>query len=218
MKAVIIGATGATGSALVQLLLEDETFSEVKALVRRPLQQQHPKLITRVIDFNQPEKWQHEVTGDVAFSCLGTTLKDAGSKVAQYKVDYEYQYAFAKAARDNNVPYFMLISASMANPKSLVFYSRMKGQLEKAITALHFEHLIIFRPGLLSRPDTQRKGEKISESIVKWLNNVGLLKNMSPLPVRQLAQLMLHYAKNKFADSIQIVESARILSEVKMLS
>ncbi|MCH5600291.1 NAD(P)H-binding protein [Niabella ginsengisoli] len=195
MKTVLIGATGATGNELLQLLLQDEIVTEVVALVRKNLPVRHKKLIAHIVDFDRTETWQHLVMGDVAFSCLGTTLKAAGSKEAQYKVDYEYQYAFAKAAKENNIAKFILISAGMANEKSLVFYSRMKGALEHAIQQLKFHSLIIFRPGLLSRPATDRMGEKISESVLKVFNRFGLFNKMAPLPVKKLAMLMLEYAK-----------------------
>lgn len=215
MKAIIIGATGATGKALLQLLLHDASITEVVALVRKPLPLQHVKLQAHVISFSQPQQWAELVTGDMAFSCLGTTLKAAGSKEAQYKVDYEYQLAFAQAASQNGVPRFFLISAGMANPKSLVFYSRMKGALEQAIRSLNFESLTILRPGLLSRPGTNRAGEKISESVLRFFNRLGLLKRLAPLPVSKLAMLMLHYSKQKNA-GVQVVESKQILREVKI--
>lgn len=217
MKAIVIGATGATGKELLQLLLQDESITGVVALVRKPLYLQHAKLQMHVINFDRPEQWQDFVRGDMAFSCLGTTLKAAGSKEAQYKVDYEYQLAFAQAASQNGVPRFILISAGMADPKSLVFYSRMKGELEQAIGALSFESLTIFRPGLLSRPGTDRTGEKMSESVLRFFNKLGLLKRLAPLPVRKLAMLMLRYGKqpNK---GVQVLESKQILSEVKHFS
>lgn len=213
MKAVIIGATGATGKALMQLLMKDETVKTVTTFVRRPLDLVNNKIITEIVNFNAPELWQNLVIGDVAFSCLGTTLKAAGSKAAQYKVDFEYQFSFAKAARENGVKTFVLVSASMANPQSLVFYSRMKGKLETAIQSLGFESLIIFRPGLLSRPGTNRKGEKISESIIKMLNHIGLLRSMKPLPVKDLAQLLLTYGKAAPSGTV-ILESGKILKEI----
>lgn len=213
MQAVIIGATGATGKELLELLLKEERFSQVIALVRRSLNITHPKLQAAVVDFNKPQEWQDIVKGDVAFSCMGTTLKAAGSKAAQYKVDYEYQYAFAEAARQNGIPAFVLISAGMADPKSLVFYSRMKGELEKDIQSLHFKSLVIFRPGLLSRPGTNRNGEKISEGLLNFFNKLGLFKNMTPLKVKKLAELMLHYAKQA-PDGIHIIGSGRILKEI----
>lgn len=213
MKAVLIGATGATGKELLQLLLQDTSITEVAALVRKPLTFQHRKLSVHVIDFDQPCAWQQYVQGDMAFSCLGTTLKAAGSKEAQYKVDYEYQLAFASAAAQNHIPAFILISAGMADPKSLVFYSRMKGALEQAIRALHFKSLVIFRPGLLSRPGTDRAGERISETLLHFFNWLGLFKKLAPLPVQQLARLMLRHAKNP-PQGERMIGSAQIIKEV----
>lgn len=216
MKAILIGATGATGSELLHLLLADNTINEVVALVRRALPIQHSKLRAEVINFDEEQTWKHLVTGDVAFSCLGTTLKAAGGKEAQYKVDYTYQYSFARAAIENGVPKLLLISAGMANPKSMVFYSRMKGELEASIQMLGFKNLVIFRPGLLSRPQTDRAGEKVSESILGFFNRVGLLKKLAPLPVNKLARLMLVYAKQN-KNGVEIIESGQILKEIKEL-
>lgn len=131
MKALVIGATGATGKDLVNKLLDDKDFQEVHAFVRRPLNIDNEKLHYHVVNFENPDEWQNLVKGDVAFSCLGTTLKDAGSKDAQRKVDYDYQYNFAKAAKENEVEDYVLVSAYGANPNSKIFYSRMKGELSR---------------------------------------------------------------------------------------
>jgi len=216
MKAVLIGSTGATGKELLQFLLTNANVTKVTALVRKPLHIRHEKLSEEIIRFDQPETWSQLVNGDMAFSCLGTTLKAAGSKEAQYKVDYEYQLAFAKAAKKNNVSTFILISAGMANANSLVFYSRMKGELEKAIMSLGFESLIIFRPGLLSRPQTDRPGEKRSEALLHFFNRIGLFKALKPLPVKKLAALMLHYGLQAMRGN-HIIESAQILRETNNL-
>ena len=133
MKALVIGATGATGKDLVNKLLEDKDFQEVHAFVRRPLNIKNEKLKAHVVDFEKPEEWKDLVKGDVAFSCLGTTLKDAGSKDAQRKVDFDYQYQFAKNAKENEVEDYILVSSYGANPNSKIFYSRMKGELEKEV-------------------------------------------------------------------------------------
>ena len=168
MKALVIGATGATGRDLVNQLLTDKDYDEVNVFVRRPLTVESPKLKTHIVDFEKPEKWKDLVNGDVAFSCLGTTLKDAGSKEAQRKVDYDYQYNFAKAAKENEVEDYILVSSYGANPKSKIFYSRMKGELEQSIKALHFNKLMIFQPGMLDRKDSERTGEVLSGKIIKF--------------------------------------------------
>jgi len=217
MKAVLIGATGATGKELLALLLADAAVTQIIALVRRPLPVEYDKLKTYIINFDDKETWKSFVTGDVAFSCLGTTLKAAGSKEAQYKVDYTYQYAFAESAKENGVQKLLLVSAGMANTGSMFFYSRIKGELEKSIQALNFKSLVMFRPGLLSRPQTNRSAEKLSEATLSFFNRLGLLKKMAPLPVQQLANLMLHYAKQT-QQGTQIIEAAQILQEVKVIA
>ena len=145
MKALIIGATGATGKDLLSQLLADDTYAEVHCFVRKPLTLTHPKLHAHVVNFDTPEAWADLVRGDVAFSCLGTTLAVAGSKDAQWRVDYDYQYAFAQQCKANGVLTFVLVSAAGATAQSKLFYNRKKGQLEDAVTALEFQRLLIFQ-------------------------------------------------------------------------
>lgn len=193
--ALIIGATGATGKDLLQLLLNDETFHRVDVFVRRPLEMQHRKLSVHVIDFDSPAQWKHLVQGDVLFSCLGTTLKAAGSKEAQRKIDYDYQYNFAQAARENNVHSYVLVSAGLASPNSSFFYSRMKGELEVAVKKLAFPKLLIFNPPLLIRKNSDRFGEVAGLKLIKFLNRLGLFRSQKPLPTELLAQAMVTAVK-----------------------
>jgi uncharacterized protein YbjT (DUF2867 family) len=197
MKALLIGATGATGKDLLQLLLQDNLFTQVEIFVRRQPEVSHSKLNTHVIDFDKPEQWKDLVKGDVLFSCLGTTLKAAGSKDAQWKVDYDYQYEFAKAARENGVPQYVLVSSSGADPKSIIFYTRMKGKLEEAIKAFSFPNVTIFNPPILERKDTDRKGEKIAINAIHFFNRFGILMSQKPLTPTLLAKAMLHAAKTE---------------------
>ena len=190
MKALIIGATGATGKDLVTQLLADDTYSEVHCFVRKPLTLTHPKLHAHVVDFETPEAWADLLRGDVAFSCLGTTLAAAGSKEAQWRVDYDYQYHFAQQCKANGVPTFVLLSAAMANAQSKFFYNRMKGQLEEAVKALGFQRLLIFNPSILIRKDSDRGGENFSLKVIQLLNKIGLFKHFRPIPTAVLAERM----------------------------
>jgi len=197
MKALVIGATGATGKELVGKLLDDPDFHEIHAFSRRNLSATHPKLTVHVIDFEKPEDWRYLVKGDVAFSSLGTTLKDAGSKANQWKVDHDYQLDFAKAAKENQVEDYILVSAYGAHPKSKLFYSRMKGALEEAVKGLHFNKITIFQPGMLERKESERSGEVLGGKIIKFANQLGLLTSQKPLPTEVLAQAMINAAKIK---------------------
>ena len=197
MKALVIGATGATGKDLVSQLLTDKGYDEVNVFVRRPLAVENPKLKTHIVNFDKPDEWKDLVKGDVAFSCLGTTLKTAGSKEAQRKVDYDYQYNFAKAAKENEVEDYILVSSYGANPKSKIFYSRMKGELEQSIKALHFNKLMIFQPGMLDRKDSERTGEVLGGKIIKFANKFGVLTQQKPLPTAVLAKAMINSSKIK---------------------
>ena len=190
MKALIIGATGATGKDLLSQLLADDTYSEVHCFVRKPLALSHPKLHTHVIDFETPEAWADLLQGDVAFSCLGTTLAAAGSKEAQWRVDYDYQDNFAEHCRNNGVPTFVLISAAGAKAQSKLFYNRMKGQLEDAVKELGFPSLLIFQPSVLIRSNNDRGAENLSVKAIHFLNKIGFFKRYRPMPTTVLAQKM----------------------------
>lgn len=196
MKALIIGATGATGKDLVAQLLADDTYSEVHCFVRKPLALTHPKLHAHVVNFETPEAWADLLQGDVAFSCLGTTLAVADSKEAQWRVDYDYQYHFAQQCKANGVTTFVLVSAAGAKAQSKLFYNRMKGQLEDAIKALGFASLLIFQPSILVRSNSDRGGENFTVKVINFLNKLGLFKRYRPMPTEILAKKMLSAVYN----------------------
>jgi len=197
LHALILGGTGATGKELLKLLLNDPSYIKVSIFVRRKPAIKHKKLYIHEIDFSRLNYYKSLIDGNVLFSALGTTLKDAGSRSQQYQVDYTYQYEFAKMASDNGVEIFSLVSSAGANPKSIFFYPRIKGELEQAINNLAFKKIQIFQPSILIRqPELMRKGEKIGIKIFKILNRIGLLKSQKPLSVLFLAKKMIGEIKS----------------------
>ena len=190
MKALIIGATGATGKDLANVLLQDVDYKEVVIFVRRSMGISHPKLTEILTDFDYLEAVSGQINGDVCFSCLGTTLKAAGSKEKQWHIDYEIPLKFAEIAKRNAVRGMVLLSAYGASTTSRVFYSRMKGQLEADIAGLAFDQYIIFKPGMLLRKDTDRSGERIMAGLLKFGNSLGLIRRFRPLPTAVLAEKM----------------------------
>jgi uncharacterized protein YbjT (DUF2867 family) len=187
MKALLIGATGSTGKFLLDELIQDDDYTAVTIFVRRSTGRSHPKLVEHVIDFSNLAQYSELITGDVLFSCLGTTLKDAGSQQKQWEIDFEIPANFARIARENRVSSIVLVSSADASPSSKIFYSRMKGELETTIAELNFGQYIIFRPGLLLREGTDRTGEKVLVKILHFFNTIGLFKKYKPLPTSILA-------------------------------
>ncbi|MBK7306924.1 MAG: NAD(P)H-binding protein [Chitinophagaceae bacterium] len=209
MKALIIGATGATGKDLVQILLNDPDYTAVVIFVRRASGITHPKLSEIITDFDKLEAVAEQIKGDVWFSCLGTTLKAAGSKEKQWHIDYEIPLKFAAIARRNGIPATVLLSAYGASTTSNVFYSKMKGRLEEGIDALAFDQYIIFRPGLLLRKDTDRFGERIMSGLLNFVNTLGLFKKFRPLPTLLLAE-KLAKAPKVFTTQKHVIELDKI--------
>ncbi|MDC0515524.1 NAD(P)H-binding protein [Flavobacteriaceae bacterium] len=208
LKAIIIGATGATGQEIVSQLLEDDSFDSVSIFVRKDPNITHSKLKTYVIDFSKLEEYKELIKGDVLFSCLGTTLRDAGSKEKQYLVDYTYQYEFAKIASDNGVPIYSLISSTGSNENSPFFYPKIKGKLEEAVKKLPFKIVQIFQPPTLIRQKNLiRLGEKIGIKIFGFLNSFGILKSQKPLPVSNLAKVMVDHLKIKQKEKVNTIKT-----------
>ena len=191
MKAIVIGATGAVGKELVRALQDDAHYTEVAVFVRRDPGVTHPKLTAHVINFEQPDTWRALVTGDVLFSALGTSLKQAGSKEAQRRIDYDYQYMFAEAAHANGVPHLVLLSSLGADSRSSIFYLRLKGELDDAVQRLGFDTVHIVRPPSLIRPEAKRLGETAVVKILQGLNAVGIAKNLAPMSVDTVARCMM---------------------------
>jgi uncharacterized protein YbjT (DUF2867 family) len=193
MTAIVIGATGLVGSELTRLLSADEQFERIKVFIRRPLEIKLPSIEEYVINFDQPDQWKGLVKGDVLFSALGTTLKQAGSKGAQFKVDYKYQYNFAKFASENGVPEYILISAAGASPSSRIFYSRMKGNLEKDVKKLSFQYITILKPGLLAgNRKEKRTGEQIGFNFLNVLHHIPGLRSFKPIQATTVAKAMIN--------------------------
>lgn len=190
MKAIVIGATGAVGKDLVEELLSRREYEKIITFTRRPLDIKSEKIESYIIDFDRPSDWAHLVKGDVLFSALGTSLKQAGSKEAQYRIDHDYQLSFAKAARENGVPHVVLVSSLGANRSSSMFYLKLKGLIERDVEALQFPQLSILRPPSLIRKHAKRPAETVSVKLFLLANALGLFKTMAPVPTEAVARKM----------------------------
>ena len=152
--AVVAGATGLVGRALVRQLATDPEWREVRALVRRGPEPglESPRVSALQVDYTRLEPPPVWAAADQVFCALGTTMRQAGSKAAFRQVDFDYPLALARAALARGTRHFLLVSAVGAAPTSRVFYNRVKGEVETAISALGFRSVTIARPSLLLGP------------------------------------------------------------------
>ncbi|HNX23060.1 MAG TPA: NAD(P)H-binding protein [Spirochaetota bacterium] len=212
MKAVIAGATGLTGSTLAWELLARDEFTEITCLVRNIPGEDQKGLVYQQTDFDMIhfEKFK----ADTAFTCLGTTIKNAGSRENFYRVDYHYNFMFAEACKSRGVERFVLMSALGADSQSSIFYNRVKGELEEAIINLNFKSLTIVRPSLLEGPRTEsRPGELFARKAMKLLNPllIGGLRRYRSVDVDKIASVMAEAAILS-CPGVRIIENEEILT------
>lgn len=192
LTANVIGATGLVGKQLVNQLLENEHFEKVRIFIRSETNLSHVKLEKHIVDFRKPETWEKQLTGDVLFSALGTTLKQAGSKEKQYEIDFTFNLNFATKARDNGIENYVLVSSVGANVKSAVFYTKMKGELDKAVSELGFTNLAIIRPASLTGDRKEKRvAEIISIPVATFITRF-ILKKYRPISDKTVASAMIN--------------------------
>jgi len=164
--ALVLGATGLVGGALLNQVLDSSGFSPVTALLRRASGRSHPRLHERITDFTNLEAI-NSLPFTTVFCALGTTIKVAGSQAAFRRVDYELPLRLARWARVRGASHFLLVSSVGADPKSPNAYLRVKGELERDLAALDYPAVDIFQPSVLLGP---RTGFRPAE----WISKVAL--------------------------------------------
>jgi uncharacterized protein YbjT (DUF2867 family) len=196
---LVAGATGLVGREIVALLLADLTVEVLHCVGRRPLALQHPKLQNHVVDFSAIPALPKV---DECYIALGTTIKVAGSQAAFKAINLDAVVAVAKAAKSEGATKFGAISAMGANPKSTVFYNRIKGEMELALASLGLRCLVIAQPSLLdgdrtALSQTERGGESLG------LMLIGILRPLVPANYRAIL------AKDVAHALIRAVKAAR---------
>lgn len=211
-KALIAGSTGLIGNELLQILLNSKEYDQVTAIVRRPLDVKHSKLVERVIDFDRLEEYTGLFAVDDVFCCLGTTIKKAKTKEAMWKIDVDYPVAIAKLGNSEGARKFLLVSSMNADPDSPIFYSKMKGKLEQEIKRISYETTAIFRPSLLlGERDEFRLGERAAAAIFTKMPFLfgGPFKKYKAIEGRTVASAMYQVAQ-KEVTGISIYPSEKI--------
>ncbi len=180
---MVAGATGLVGREILAVLLADKSYKSVHCVVRRPVVLHHPKLVVHVESF---AKLPHLPRVDDVFIALGTTIADAGSQAAFRAVDLDAVVALAHAAWVSGAEKLGVVSAMGADPKSSVFYNRVKGEMEQAVDAIDYNTLVIARPSLLAG-DREKIGEHTRKGERLGLGLMRVFKPLIPANYRAIA-------------------------------
>jgi uncharacterized protein YbjT (DUF2867 family) len=201
-NALIAGATGLVGNSLLRQLLDNDQYDKIFVITRKSIDIVHPKLIQQLIDFNAIESLKPGLPVDDVFCALGTTIKVAGSQDAFYKVDYTYVVNLGKWCSANGVKRFLVVSAMGADAKSGIFYNRVKGEMEAAVSQLDIPQKRIFRPSLLMGNRTEKRGgEKLAQVVMGTLGFlfVGPLQKYKGIHADVVAKSMIMASKQDIA-------------------
>lgn len=197
--ALLVGATGLVGGFVLEGLLNDDYYDKVIVLTRKSIHKKHEKLKEVLVNFDDLGAYSNEIKADVVFCCLGTTIKAAGSQEAFKKVDYEYPFQVAEIAKKNGASSFLIITALGSSKSSIIFYNRVKGEVEDAIGKLNFDSFHILQPSLIiGERQENRLGEGIAQKLSPVYDAVmfGPLSKYKSIKAEQIAKAMIHFSKS----------------------
>jgi len=192
-KAIIAGASGLIGGLLLDIILQRSGYDEVLILVRKELPLQHMKLKQQVVDFDRLTEYSALLTGDVIFSCLGSTQKKTPDLTIYRKIDHDYPLHLAEIALKNKIGQFHLVSSLGANPAASNFYLKMKGETEADIKKVGLHSLHIYQPAFLTGDRKEkRQGEGFLLGLMKIIDPllIGGLKKYRSIPAKTVANAM----------------------------
>jgi uncharacterized protein YbjT (DUF2867 family) len=228
--AILSGTSGLIGMQLLHQLLKNSSYDVIISLGRRTLALKHEKLIQLIVDFHDLRNfdWEEQLrTADLGgiyfpivqaikeskaeihmYSSIGTTIKNAGSKVKFYKVDHDFVIEFAKWGKKVGACKMLYVSALGADPQSSVFYNKVKGETEEDLKALSFDYLGLFQPSLLLGSRSEfRLGEEVAKIFMKPLKWLRILKTYQPIHDYAVAKAMIYHAHEPKQVKVQVIPS-----------
>ena len=214
---VLLGATGLVGGRLHELLAADAAYSRGTLLGRRVLGLASENVREIVVDFDRPETFREHLAVEDVFCCLGTTIKKAGSQDAFRKVDCDIPAAVGREAKAAGARQFHIVTAVGADPKSGVFYNRVKGDVEAALAALEFPGgLKIYHPSLIVGERAERRvAERIAMALMTATRPLfaGGLARYRAIDAVDVARAMRRAALSEPAvPGVEVYEGARLFA------
>lgn len=221
MVCLILGSTGLVGSELIKIVSKHSKISRIITLVRNDSgnSSSSSKIEENIVDFNIPDYEAFFEGVDVVFCCLGTTLKQAGSRKAAHAIDFDLVLKLAKMAKKHSVDHFIVVSSMGADTRSANFYLNTKGKMENKIKELNFNHFSSVRPSLLLG---ERKASRINEKFGEIALNLfgfllkGKLAKYKAIKAEDVAGAMLQIAlfpcEKEFYESNELKDLANQFS------
>ena len=214
--AIMLGATGLTGSILLEKLLKDQRYKTIKLFSRKHIENLPSKVEQFIGDIVALENFKKEFIGDEVFCCIGTTAKKTPDKNKYRTIDYGIPVKAAELSKENGIHTFLVVSALGANAKSSIFYNRTKGEMEQAVLSKKITNTYILQPSIIGgNREEKRIAEKIGLVIFKVIQPFffGKLKKYKITEAEHIAQAMINLANSTSTE--QIITSASIKSLVK---
>lgn len=191
--ALIAGSTGLIGRQLLNLLLKSQDYQKVIALTRRDLPA-HPKLSQVIVDAGGLAGKADLLKADDVFCCLGTTMAKAGSREKFREIDFDYPLELARISHALGARQYLLVSALGANKDSKLYYNKVKGEVEDAISAVGFDTFHVFRPSLLLGARSEKRSGEDAAKVVYKIFGFLIPKKFQAIDSSQVAAAMLHFA------------------------
>ncbi|SDW18033.1 hypothetical protein SAMN05444411_101225 [Lutibacter oricola] len=209
--AIILGASGLTGSIVLEKLLNDERYETIKLFSRSTIENLPSKVIQFTGNLLELKSFKPDFTADEVYCCIGTTAKKTPDKTVYKAIDYGIPVAAAKLSKENNIETYCVVSAIGANANSSIFYNKIKGEMERDVLSEKIENTYILQPSIIEgKRKEQRLGEKIGLVILIILQPLffGKLKKYSITEAEHIAQAMINLANS--TSKTQIITSEKI--------
>lgn len=211
--AIILGATGLTGSILLERLINDKTFEKIKLFSRNSSNNNSPKVEEHLIDLFDLKKYSEAFRGDVVFCCIGTTKAKTPDKETYKKIDYGIPIAAAKLAKKNTIETFIVISALGADENSRVFYNKIKGEMQRDVLNQNIDNNYILQPSLIiGDRGESRFGENTAERFMKVFGFL-IPKKYKMIKAETIAKAMQVIAKKGYSEKIITSEKIKEIAE-----
>lgn len=209
--AIILGASGLTGSILLEKLLKDDRYNKIKLFNRSKLDLNHEKVEQHVVDLFDLDNYRDHFLADEVYCCIGTTKKKTPDQKVYRRIDFGIPVTAAKLCKANGINTFSVISSIGAKSGSSNFYLKTKGEMEAAVLEQNIPNTYILRPSLIvGNRQEKRAGEKFSLMMMKLFNPLmfGGMKKYRSINAATIVDCMIKLANSP--QDINIVESDMI--------